>query len=168
MGMRRDPMSAAAEAIVGIEQICKHSGQDTELPMGGDGGALLCTVGEISAWPGASNVIPAEVRPLDDTLDFGEILFAFAARISGFWPVRALGSSWKTVPDLVPRCLSDYGPQVGFTVDIRAENDDLRAEATDTIRKRIEEASENRRVAFDIAVKVHFISPFLAPENLLI
>ncbi|KAI5055131.1 hypothetical protein GOP47_0030276 [Adiantum capillus-veneris] len=68
MAMRRDPMTAAAAAIVSIEHICKHP----EEFLSGDlvqsqrdhfvlEGALVCTVGEIATWPGASNVIPGEV-----------------------------------------------------------------------------------------------------------
>ena len=63
-------MAAAAVAIVGIEHTCKHP--EEFLFMRSEvnqrhgqfmfEGALLCTVGEIAAWPGASNVIPGEVR----------------------------------------------------------------------------------------------------------
>lgn len=50
MNMRKDPMTAAAQAIVSIERLCQ-------------GALIVCTVGEIATWPGASNVIPGEVSP---------------------------------------------------------------------------------------------------------
>ncbi|KAJ4977287.1 hypothetical protein NE237_002393 [Protea cynaroides] len=68
MSMRRDPMAAAADLIVLLERICK----DPESYLSCDGhcsgftaeslaGSLVCTVGEISSWPSASNVIPGQV-----------------------------------------------------------------------------------------------------------
>lgn len=69
MSMRKDPMIAAAQSIVAIENICTHP----EKGIGGSrgatamstavnhAGAIVCTVGEIHSWPGASNVIPGEV-----------------------------------------------------------------------------------------------------------
>jgi allantoate deiminase len=69
MSMRKDPMIAAAQSIVAIENICTHP----EKGVGGSrgatamstavnhAGAIVCTVGEIHSWPGASNVIPGEV-----------------------------------------------------------------------------------------------------------
>ncbi|XP_020596337.1 allantoate deiminase 2 isoform X2 [Phalaenopsis equestris] len=79
MFMRRDPMVAASELIVLLESLCKHpqnflpydeqcAGVPTE-----SYAALVCTVGEISCWPSASNVIPGQVyftvdiRAMDDT-----------------------------------------------------------------------------------------------------
>lgn len=68
MAMRRDPMAAAAKAIVSIEHICKHPEEFLSGNMEHSRrnhfvleGALVCTVGEIATWPGASNVIPGEV-----------------------------------------------------------------------------------------------------------
>jgi allantoate deiminase len=52
MPMRRDALVAASELIVGIEAIARKDRKN----------ALVATVGEIEALPGASNVIPAEVR----------------------------------------------------------------------------------------------------------
>eukprot|EP00897_Mesotaenium_endlicherianum_P008889 jgi/Mesen1/8028/ME000426S07171 len=62
MRLRRDPMAAAAEAIVGIESICNRLGaprgpSDPEADVSG----LVCTVGDVRVWPGASNVIPGQV-----------------------------------------------------------------------------------------------------------
>lgn len=78
MFMRRDPMAASAELIVSLESLCKHPerfltyddqcGSLTKESFTG----LVCTVGEISAWPSASNVIPGQVyftvdiRAVDD------------------------------------------------------------------------------------------------------
>ncbi|XP_076959355.1 allantoate deiminase 1-like [Bidens hawaiensis] len=82
MSMRQDPMVAAAELIVSLERLCKTP-QDFISNDGPDGhcnafsikslsGSLVCTVGEISTWPSASNVIPGQVvftvdiRTIDD------------------------------------------------------------------------------------------------------
>lgn len=66
MAMRKDPMPAAAQAIVAIEELCIRpnlvGGQAKgSWPTPNKAGALVCTVGEIASWPGASNVIPGEV-----------------------------------------------------------------------------------------------------------
>ncbi|BBN02124.1 allantoate deiminase [Marchantia polymorpha subsp. ruderalis] len=66
MAMRKDPMPAAAQAIVAIEELCIRPQQGgspatVSRPTANKGGALVCTVGEIASWPGASNVIPGEV-----------------------------------------------------------------------------------------------------------
>ncbi len=49
MDLRRDAMGGAAEVVVGIESICQ-------------GGALVGTVGQLTALPGAVNVIPGKVE----------------------------------------------------------------------------------------------------------
>ncbi|KAG6475747.1 hypothetical protein ZIOFF_064976 [Zingiber officinale] len=66
MLMRQDPMTAAAELIVNLESLCKYPdrvftyneqcGYYSRESFSG----LVCTVGEISAWPSASNVIPSQ------------------------------------------------------------------------------------------------------------
>ncbi|XP_028087214.1 allantoate deiminase 2 [Camellia sinensis] len=75
MSMRQDPMAAAAELIVLLESICKRPedflSYDDQCK-GFSVESLVCTVGEISCWPSASNVIPGEVtftvdmRTIDD------------------------------------------------------------------------------------------------------
>lgn len=50
MNLRRDALTAAAEFILAVESL------------GQQRGGLVATVGEINALPGASNVIPGEVR----------------------------------------------------------------------------------------------------------
>lgn len=78
MSMRRDPMVAASELIVLLESLCKHPHKFLNYDMHSDGvpeelfAGLVCTVGEISCWPSASNVIPGQVyftvdiRAMDD------------------------------------------------------------------------------------------------------
>lgn len=77
MSMRRDPMAAAAELIVLLESLCKYpqdflSYDDQCSTVESLFGSLVCTVGEISLWPSASNVIPGQVtfttdlRAIDD------------------------------------------------------------------------------------------------------
>ncbi|KAI4388514.1 hypothetical protein MLD38_000834 [Melastoma candidum] len=68
MSMRQDPMPAAAELIVLLESLCKHPVdflsfdeycKDSTIEVLAN--SLVCTVGEISSWPSASNVIPGRV-----------------------------------------------------------------------------------------------------------
>ncbi|KAL6546201.1 alpha-amylase 2 [Orobanche minor] len=79
MRMRQDPMAAAAELIVLLESLCKkpedylfYDGHCTAFEVQSLARSLVCTVGEISAWPSASNVIPGQVaftvdiRAMDD------------------------------------------------------------------------------------------------------
>ena len=69
MSLRRDPMAAAAELIVLLESLCKRpqdflydGGNCNEFTMESLSTSLVCTVGEISTWPSASNVIPGQAR----------------------------------------------------------------------------------------------------------
>lgn len=52
---RQDSLAAAAELMVSLEALCT-----LPLRQGGPDPAdnLVCTVGELKVWPGASNVIP--------------------------------------------------------------------------------------------------------------
>lgn len=63
-------MVAAAELVVTLERLCKEPNKlltydeecscFTEESLAG----LVCTVGELSTWPSASNVIPGQVNKL--------------------------------------------------------------------------------------------------------
>ncbi|XP_075674218.1 allantoate deiminase 2 isoform X2 [Castanea sativa] len=79
MSMRQDPMAAAAELIVLLESVCKnpkdflsYDGHCNDISLESLSSSLVCTVGEISTWPSASNVIPGQVtftvdlRAIDD------------------------------------------------------------------------------------------------------
>ncbi|XP_012088571.1 allantoate deiminase 1 isoform X2 [Jatropha curcas] len=79
MSLRQDPMAAAAELIVLLESLCKHpkdflsyDGYCNDSIVESLSSSLVCTVGEISTWPSASNVIPGQVtftvdlRAMDD------------------------------------------------------------------------------------------------------
>ncbi|KAG8385088.1 hypothetical protein BUALT_Bualt03G0005100 [Buddleja alternifolia] len=74
MRMRQDPMTAAAELIVLLESLCKqpedylsYDGQCTASTVQSLAGSLVCTVGEISTWPSASNVtFTVDIRAMDD------------------------------------------------------------------------------------------------------
>jgi acetylornithine deacetylase/succinyl-diaminopimelate desuccinylase-like protein len=75
MSMRQDPMAAAAELIVLLERLCKHpkdflsfDGHCNDISVESLSNSLVCTVGEISTWPSASNVIPGQVRTLSTTM----------------------------------------------------------------------------------------------------
>ncbi|KAM3742022.1 hypothetical protein ACB098_07G041100 [Castanea mollissima] len=68
MSMRQDPMAAAAELIVLLESVCKnpkdflsYDGHCNDISLESLSSSLVCTVGEISTWPSASNVIPGQV-----------------------------------------------------------------------------------------------------------
>ncbi|CAL9772546.1 unnamed protein product [Musa acuminata subsp. burmannicoides] len=92
MLMRQDSMAAAAELIVNLESLCKYP--DRALTYKEQCGSykkesfsgLVCTVGEISSWPGASNVIPGQVnftvdiRAMDDD-DRGAIVSEFSRQV---------------------------------------------------------------------------------------
>ncbi|KAG0451571.1 hypothetical protein HPP92_026370 [Vanilla planifolia] len=79
MFMRRDPMVAASALIILLEGLCKHPQRYLSYDDGCVGvpteslAGLVCTVGEISCWPSASNVIPGKVnftvdiRAMDDS-----------------------------------------------------------------------------------------------------
>lgn len=69
MSMRQDPMPAAAEAIVLLESLCKrpedflsYDGHCKSISLKSLSSSLVCTVGEITTWPSASNVIPGQAR----------------------------------------------------------------------------------------------------------
>ncbi|MFG1422727.1 allantoate amidohydrolase [Roseixanthobacter liquoris] len=51
MGLRRDALAGAAECILAIEALCRDAGA-----------GVVGTVGQIQAAPGATNVIPGDVR----------------------------------------------------------------------------------------------------------
>ncbi|GAU43176.1 hypothetical protein TSUD_301420, partial [Trifolium subterraneum] len=74
MLMRQDPMVAAAEQIVLMESLCKHpeeylssEGYCSGPSIKSLSSSLVCTVGEISTWPSASNVTyTVDIRAIDD------------------------------------------------------------------------------------------------------
>lgn len=55
MALRRDPMPGVAEAVVYLERRCSDAD-------GGAAAGLVCTVGEVHTFPGASNVIAGRVE----------------------------------------------------------------------------------------------------------
>lgn len=92
MSMRRDPMAAAAELIVLLESICKHpqeflSYDDDCSSVESLFGSLVCTVGEISLWPSASNVIPGQAGSLPHAF----LLFLVAPQINYWINIKSLG-----------------------------------------------------------------------------
>ncbi|KAL9271831.1 Allantoate deiminase-like protein [Drosera capensis] len=71
MSMRRDPMAAAAELMFLLESLCRRPGdylpsyeERSASMIDSLSSSLVCTVGEISCWPSASNVIPGQARLL--------------------------------------------------------------------------------------------------------
>ncbi|KAJ0081176.1 hypothetical protein Patl1_12201 [Pistacia atlantica] len=80
MSMRQDPMVATAELIVLLESLCKHpkdylfyDGDSNASTLESLSSSLVCTVGEISTWPSASNVIPGQARNVTFTVDLRAI-----------------------------------------------------------------------------------------------
>ena len=78
MSMRQDAMAAAAELIVLLESVCKnpkdflsYDGHCNDISLESLSSSLVCTVGEISTWPSASNVIPGQVRTF--TYDYADL-----------------------------------------------------------------------------------------------
>ncbi|KAL5539657.1 hypothetical protein UlMin_044815 [Ulmus minor] len=93
MSMRQDPMAAAAEMIVLLESLCKnpedflsYDGNCNSSTLKTLSSSLVCTVGEISTWPSASNVIPGQVtftidlRAIED-MGREAVLFEFSDRM---------------------------------------------------------------------------------------
>ncbi|KAG7019778.1 Allantoate deiminase 2 [Cucurbita argyrosperma subsp. argyrosperma] len=74
MPLRQDPMAASAELIVQLEKLCKQpesylsfDGHCSDSTLKSLSTSLVCTVGEISTWPSASNVtFTVDLRTIDD------------------------------------------------------------------------------------------------------
>ncbi|CAL5346657.1 unnamed protein product [Camellia sinensis] len=83
MSMRQDPMAAAAELIVLLESICKRPedflSYDDQCK-GFSVESLVCTVGEISCWPSASNVIPEGARVAETASPLAGVTFTVDMR----------------------------------------------------------------------------------------
>lgn len=64
MSLRKDPMAAAAEIISGLERSCNGGNADggPSNPDLASDESLVCTVGSLSIWPNAGNVIPGHVN----------------------------------------------------------------------------------------------------------
>ena len=69
-GDRRDPMPAVGTLVAGLERLCMQqlesegaasSSSSSSSPSSSSPSSLVCTVGKVDVWPGASNVIPGEV-----------------------------------------------------------------------------------------------------------
>ncbi|XP_015900240.4 allantoate deiminase 1 isoform X2 [Ziziphus jujuba] len=93
MSMRQDPMPAAAEGIVLLESLCKcpeeflsYDGHCKSISLKSLSSSLVCTVGEITTWPSASNVIPGQVtftidlRTIDD-MGREAVIYEFSNRM---------------------------------------------------------------------------------------
>ena len=138
MSMRQDPMAAAAELIVVMESLCKHpeeylsyDGHCSDSSVKSLSSSLVCTVGEISTWPSASNVIPGQAR--DKFLK------------CCFFPSCFWSQYHDDYIDLL---------QVTYTVDIRAINDLGREAVIYDLSKRIYQICDKRSVSCIIEHKV--------------
>ena len=92
MDLRRDPLPAAAETILAAEDLARQTT------------SLLATVGTIDVTPGASNVIPGQVRfSLDvrhpeDPVRAGAVS-ALERRVHEVASTRSLGVEWRIARD---------------------------------------------------------------------
>lgn len=62
MHLRHDPFAGAAELAHWLEQRCLVSSESSQWSDVSEGDNLVCTIGSVSLWPGASNVIPGSVN----------------------------------------------------------------------------------------------------------
>lgn len=102
MPMRQDPMAASAELIVQLEKLCKQpesylsfDGHCTDSTLKSLSTSLVCTVGEISTWPSASNVIPGQVtftvdlRTIDD-IGREAVIYEFSNQVHNICSSRSV------------------------------------------------------------------------------
>lgn len=142
MTMRRDPMVGAAELIVLLESLCKqpedylsYDGYCAASAAQSLAGSLVCTVGEISTWPSASNVIPGQ---------------ASSQRAETYVVSTLL---------LVLITIFVHSRQVTFTVDIRAMDDLGREAIIYEFSNRIHEICDKRSVLCLVERKVCDLPP---------
>lgn len=89
MTHRRDPMAAAAEAVLAVERAAKAASKET-----------VATVGRAAAKPGAGNVIPAEVELSVDVRDVEkprreETLRAIKEKVAEIARKRKVDAKWE-------------------------------------------------------------------------
>ena len=140
MSMRRDPMAAAAELIVLLESLCKHpqdflSYDDQCSTVESLFGSLVCTVGEISLWPSASNVIPGQAGYLSLCL------------------CLSLSAVRKLLHQILLYVWFSF-LQVTFTIDLRAMDDVGREAVLYELSNRMYSICDKRSVSCVIERKV--------------
>jgi len=92
MHLRRDPLPAAAEMVLAAETLARHTS------------GLLATVGTIDVTPGASNVIPGQVRfsidvrHPEDTVR-NDMVSLLERQVRGVAASRSLGAEWRIARD---------------------------------------------------------------------
>ncbi|MBN9021353.1 MAG: M20 family metallo-hydrolase, partial [Rhizobiales bacterium] len=109
MAIRRDALAAAAEMVLAVEAV--GQGQD-------ESSALVATVGELRALPGASNVIPGEVRFSIDLRAAADPVRERAAaeirqRIGAIAALRGVAASVETVHE---KPVATCGPALVETI----------------------------------------------------
>ncbi|KFM25685.1 Allantoate deiminase [Auxenochlorella protothecoides] len=111
MALRRDPLPGAAEVVLALERLCAP-GED------GAGTGLVCTVGTLALWPGASNVIPGrvlegsvqlsmDIRSRSDSEREAKVRESVAA-LEGVCARRRLDCEWE-LRHQAPAVLADEG-----------------------------------------------------------
>jgi allantoate deiminase len=123
MRLRRDPMAGTAEVIFKLESICRKI---TENVSEGDD-SLVCTVGALSIWPGAVNVIPGaisftlDVRCQSDVVR-EHVLDQVKEQVSEICSKRKLGSTVELRHNVqaIP-CSSELVGQLADAVEESAE-----------------------------------------------
>jgi allantoate deiminase len=92
MHLRRDPLPAAAEIVLAAENLARHTS------------GLLATVGTIEVTPGASNVIPGQVRFSIDVrhpedADRADAVSRLERQVREVAASRSLGVEWRIARD---------------------------------------------------------------------
>ncbi len=100
MMLRRDALTAAAEAVLVAERVARNGTED-----------LVATVGRLEVFPGAANVVPGEVRMTLDVRAVSRIFRDEAVReilaeIEGIAARRSIRWTSQLIHDL-PGCISD-------------------------------------------------------------
>ncbi len=113
MAMRKDALAAAAEVVLAVEKI----GRETE--------GLVATVGELDVRPGATNVIPGEVRMTCEVRHassdvYDGALSAIRERVEAICDARGLSFTFREIAGYEPTPMDD-GLRASLRQAIEAE-----------------------------------------------
>lgn len=122
MRLRRDPMAGAVEIMHKIESLCRKITENEGNDRLGDD-SLVCTVGSLSIWPGAVNVIPGgtsftlDVRCQSDVVR-SSVLDQVRKEVAEICRKRGLGSTveLRHNVDAIP-CSSELVGQLADAVE---------------------------------------------------
>ncbi|KAK9838405.1 hypothetical protein WJX84_004812, partial [Apatococcus fuscideae] len=120
MPLRRDPLAGAAEAIHQIETTCNGGPRGAGHPPFEGDGSLVCTVGSLTVWPGASNVVPGAVNFTIDIRSQHDDVAAVPCdvEIAEQLAAAAAAATPGATPSDVPRLVSGAGHDAMAMADI--------------------------------------------------